>query len=121
MKKDFLSYKENKKPFAKWDLAVLGIIIFLVVILVLVLFIPKAEPTYAYIYKDGNLYKTVKLADRTYPEVIELSGMRIVIETDGVTVTESDCDDGCCLLKGKITKKKDCIVCLPNMITIELK
>ncbi len=121
MKKDFLSYKENKKPLAKWDLAILGIIVFLVIILVLVLFIPKTEPTYAYIYKDGNLYKTVKLADRTNPEVLELSGMCIVIESDGVTVTESDCDDGCCVLKGKISKKKDCIVCLPNMITIELK
>lgn len=121
MKKDFLNYKENKKPFTKWDLTVFGVVVFLVVILLLVIFIPKAEPTYAYIYKDGHIFKTVKLADRENAEIIELNGMRIIIESDGVTVMESNCDDGCCVFKGKITKKKDCIVCVPNMITIELK
>ncbi|MDU5363118.1 MAG: NusG domain II-containing protein, partial [Finegoldia magna] len=38
-----------------------------------------------------------------------------------VSITESDCPDKLCMLKGKIDKPGDVIVCLPNKLVVEIK
>lgn len=120
MKKEYLHYKDIKKPFSKWDLIVLGVVILLVVALLLVIFIPKQSPEYVCIYREGKLVKKVMLSSRDNSEVVEVSGLRILIESDGVSVIQSDCDDHACQKTGKITKKGECVVCVPEMVTIEL-
>ena len=120
MKKDYLFYKSNKKPFSIWDLVVLGVVILLVVVLLLVLFLPKDAPNYINVYREGKLVKKVKIQDINNPIVFETNGIRVLMESDGVTVIASDCDDHACEKIGKITKKGEAIVCVPKTITVSL-
>lgn len=46
---------------------------------------------------------------------------KIHIEQNRVWITESNCPDKLCVLKGKIHRAGDMIVCVPNRIVIEIK
>ena len=120
MKKEYLNYKDIKKPFRIWDFIILGVAILLVVVLLVVVFVPKDTPEVVSIYREGKLVKRFKLADKEVNEVVKVAGLIILVEKDGVSVVKSDCDDHCCQKTGKITRKNECIVCVPDMITVKL-
>ena len=50
------------------------------------------------------------------------TGSNIVIIKDGVVfMNEADCKNQICVKSGKISKKGESIVCLPNKVIVEIK
>ena len=71
---------------------------------------------------DGNVVATYPLAiDRTV-EIDGYEGGRnlLVIEDGYASVTEASCPDGICIRTGKINKKGQSIICLPNRVSVEV-
>lgn len=44
----------------------------------------------------------------------------IIVEGENVYMQSSDCDDQICVRRGKISKAKEMIVCLPNEVLVEI-
>lgn len=81
-------------------------------------------------YDETELYrldldtdKTIVLTNEDIPNIKEGYNVNItiVIEKKYVYVKESNCKDHICMNMGKINKVDDCIVCMPNLITITIK
>ena len=77
--------------------------------------------------KDGATV-TVKENNKTvceYPldtdRQIELEHNTAVIKDGKVYMSEADCKNQICVKTGKISKRGECIVCLPNRVIIEIK
>lgn len=73
------------------------------------------EASYAEIYSDGALVKTVSLA---IDQEFSVEGHNTVTVKDGkIAVTWADCPDGYCMDRGFCSSGGD-IVCLPNRLVI---
>jgi hypothetical protein len=71
----------------------------------------------------GERVKTVRLSDLTESQTVTVDGvyhLTILLEGDGVTVTEADCPTQDCVHTGKITRAGQSIVCLPEQVTVRL-
>ena len=50
------------------------------------------------------------------------TGTNVVVVKDGtVFVSEANCKNQVCVASGKISKKGESIICLPNKVTVEIK
>ena len=45
----------------------------------------------------------------------------VIIENGAVYIKEADCKNGDCVNMGKITKKGESIICLPNKVIVEIE
>ena len=73
------------------------------------------EASYAEIYSDGVLVKTVSLA---VDQEFTVDGHNTVTVSGGkIAVTWADCPDGYCMARGYCSSGGD-IVCLPNRLVI---
>ncbi|MBO4693493.1 MAG: NusG domain II-containing protein [Clostridia bacterium] len=52
---------------------------------------------------------------------IELEHNTAVIKDGEVYMLEADCKNQICVRTGKISKRGECIVCLPNRVILEIK
>lgn len=79
----------------------------------------------AYIYQHGILVKQIDLSSVTEEYTLSFyapdGGINIVlIEPDGITITEADCPDLLCVHQGTIRNDLLPITCLPHQLVIEL-
>ena len=76
----------------------------------------------AEIYVDGQLYKTVNLADDTKVIDIESFGGHNVLEvkSDGVKMISADCPGKVCVHTPKQNISGSIIACLPNRVLVKL-
>ena len=77
---------------------------------------------------DGEIYGTYSLYDSRTVEIIqkdENSRNRvtnvIVIEKGTVRMESADCPDQLCVKQGRIRRKGECIICLPNRVTVSVE
>ena len=71
----------------------------------------------------GEVIEQVSLSALTESKTIDLDGtyhLTVLLERDGVTVTESDCPGQDCVHTGKITQSGQSIVCLPEQVVVTL-
>lgn len=54
-------------------------------------------------------------------EKVVLAHNALVIESGKVRMCEADCKNRVCVKTGSISKRGECIVCLPNRVIIEIK
>ena len=52
---------------------------------------------------------------------VELSGNTFVRKSGTVYMSSADCKNQICVKTGKISKRGECIVCLPNRIILEIE
>ena len=52
---------------------------------------------------------------------VDLGTNKIRIDSDGVSMVYASCPDNLCVHQGKINKKGQSVICLPNRIIIEIK
>ncbi len=82
---------------------------------------PRSGELYAVIYADGAPVRTVDLSAVTAPCIIEVGGCTLGVGRDGVFFTASDCPDGLCVRRGKMTHGGDSMACLPNRVAVTLR
>ena len=107
--------------FRKWDLvAVAGVV--LAAVLVFVCYLPaKGEPAaYAQIYLQGELIRTVSLAE---DQVFTVEGAycnTIEVRDGKIGIRQSDCPGEDCVACGWLEGTGRSIVCLPNGLEIRV-
>ena len=86
----------------------------------LLLQINRAPASAAAVYLEGEKIAILDLSkDQTY----EIDGKYhavITVKDGAVCVSRSDCPNGDCVRSGKINKKGQSIVCLPNRLTVSV-
>lgn len=60
-------------------------------------------------------------ADLNKDREISLSKNTVIIKNKQVYMSYADCPDKICIAKGKISKKGESIICLPNSVSVEIK
>lgn len=107
--------------FRKWDIALIAVVALLAVLLFM-WFLPKetSTGTYAEIYQDGELIKTVSLAqNQTFTADGKYSNT-VTVQDGKIAVTASDCPGEDCVHCGWISGTGRSIVCLPNGLEIRV-
>ena len=105
--------------FQKWDIVIIATVLLLAA-LIFGLYLPvmNESPAYAEIYLDGELVKTVSLAENQ-EFTVEGNYINTVTIQDGkIAVTASNCPGGDCIHCGWIGSTGVSIVCLPNQMEI---
>ena len=102
--------------FRIWDLFILLIVLCLVGAALYLVFAPERGRS-AEIYADGKKIATLSLKENT---VYSLEHLNVVVNGGKVWVERADCLDKICEKTGKIYKKGQIIVCLPNKIVIRI-
>lgn len=70
------------------------------------------------IYEDNKLIYEGSL---TKQKTVKLAHNTVNIEDGEVCMKKSDCKNQICVHKGKISNSRECIVCLPNKVIIEIE
>lgn len=84
--------------------------------LLLLRLVPRGGKT-VLIKKDGTaVYSCPIKEDKT----VALEGNTVVIKDGFVFMEGADCGNQLCVKQGKISKTGESIVCLPNLITVEI-
>ncbi len=85
--------------------------------LCLVLFLPKQNgKTVAISQNEEIIYRLPLSADKT----VVLENCTVKIENGTVFMESSNCSNKICVNTGKISKKNEQIICLPNRVIIEV-
>lgn len=79
----------------------------------------RAETDIVNISEDGRVIRTLDLSHVDKAYTIDLGGNILLVERDGVTMSEADCPDKLCVKQGKLKNGFGAIVCLPNKIMVE--
>lgn len=78
----------------------------------------KEEPGKVIVTVDGSVKGTYLLSDTTE---VEINGANILlIENGKVKMKEADCPDQICVHHRAISKNRETIVCLPNIVVVEI-
>lgn len=75
----------------------------------------------AAVFRDGVVIAEIPLdvsGEYVFPQVPD---MVFTAENGAVSVTESSCGDKTCMRTGKISKRGEVIICVPNKIIVEIK
>lgn len=75
----------------------------------------------AVVSHDGVVIAEIPLdgsGEYVFPQV---GGMVFTAGDGAVSVTESDCGDKTCMRTGKISKRGEAIICVPNKVIVEIK
>ena len=110
---------KRKKGFALfrvWDLFILLIVLALIAGALYLVFAPQ-RGSRAEVFKDGKKVASLAL---NKDAILSLDHLKIVVNGGKVWVEEADCPDKICERTGKIYKKGQAIVCLPNKIAIKI-
>lgn len=100
------------------------IVLFLLIIVVCLLwFLPKGESENlkAEIYLDGEIIHSVVLSELEKEKTVAVGGCEILLQNDGVTFKQSECDDKLCQKRGKMTRSGDSMACVPQKVVVVLK
>lgn len=102
--------------FRPWDALVLVLVLALVAAALYMVFAPSKGNT-AEIFLDGEKMRSIRLDQ---DQVIPLEHMMIHVENGELWVEDADCPDKICEKTGRISKKGQSIVCLPNRVVIKI-
>ena len=83
--------------------------------------LPESGGETAVVSRDGAVIAEIPLdssGEYVFPQV---GGMVFTAGDGTVSVTESNCGDKTCMRTGKISKRGEAIICVPNKIIVEIK
>ena len=109
----------SNKPLALfkiWDILLIALLLALVGLTLYFALSPE-EGTFAEIYLDGKLYRTVSLKEDC---TVELVGLKVVVSDGKVRVEEATCPDKLCEKRGAISRAGESIVCLPARVVVKI-
>ena len=102
----------------KFDIILIGIICAIAAVLSLGLWIFKSEGKTLVVKENNSIVAKYPLnTDRQ----VELAGNTFVIKSGTVYMSSADCKNQICVKTGKISKRGECIVCLPNRVILTIE
>ncbi|MBP5404927.1 MAG: NusG domain II-containing protein [Clostridia bacterium] len=114
------SQRENERKtyalFRVWDVFVLLLVLGLVAAALFMILLPSRGRT-AEVFLDGEKVMTLRLDKDA---VILLEHLTLHVEDGELWVEDADCPDKICEKTGRISKKGQNIVCLPNRVVIKI-
>lgn len=102
----------------KGDIAVIIVCLCFFIISVIACFFLKSSGKTVKIYENNNLKYSYSIYDE---REIKLSHNTVVIKNGYVFMKHSTCKNQICVKSGKKSKSRECIVCLPNKVIIEIE
>lgn len=113
--------KQEHLHFRKGDFLAVVIVV-LLALLVAVCFLPKdsSDAVVAEVYRDGELVKTLSLAEDTSLVITGAYSNTITVEEGKIAITASDCPGEDCVHSGAIHSSGRSIVCLPNGVEVRV-
>lgn len=93
-------------------------VIFGVILLFAMLFIPKTQGTTLVVSINNQEYMRVSLSD---DQTISLPENTVIIKDGKAYVESSLCPDKVCINQGKISKKGETVICLPAKVVLEVE
>lgn len=99
--------------------------IFIIVFIIAAVFVfyallPESGET-AVVSHNGDVIAEISLdvsGEYAFPQV---GGMVFTAGNGAVSVTESSCGDKTCMRTGKISRRGEAIICVPNKVIVEIK
>ena len=110
------------KIFRKWDLALIGGVLVLALIL-LFSFTFAEKGGIAVIEQNGVEWGRYPLLEQQEERILEIGGeyhVRLLLEPGAISFLSSDCPDHTCVRTGKLTQAGQGAVCLPARISIRI-
>lgn len=83
--------------------------------------LPESGGETAVISRDGGVIAELDLDANGFYTCPEVPDMVFSVENGTVSVIESGCGDKTCMRTGKISKRGEAIICVPNKIIVEIK
>lgn len=110
----------RKKFFVPLDIVIYSVIIFCAVLLFCG-FYTKNQGAKVTIFHDGvQIFESSLDEEKKWQWKVGKDFVKIAIEKGMVRVIDSSCPDQTCVHTGKIEKKGQSIICLPNRILIQI-
>ena len=102
----------------KGDIILCAIIVAVALVFAVVFFLVKSDGKTLLVKSDNKvIYEYPLDTDRE----ITLEHNTAVIKDGSVFMLSADCKNQICVKSGKISKRGECIVCLPNRVILEIK
>ena len=102
----------------KGDLTIFVAVCTLAAVLSVIFFFFKSDGKTVLVKTDNKIIAEYPLnADRE----IKLEHNSFIIKNGEVFMDTADCKNQICVKTGKISKRGECIVCLPNMVVLEIR
>lgn len=102
----------------KGDFVIIGAVVMAVVLSIALLFSFSKKGTNVVIKQDDKVIYDNSI---NVNETIQTGTNTIIIRDGEVYVSEANCKNQICVNSGKISKKGESIVCLPNKVIVEIK
>lgn len=102
----------------KKELIITACVLICAVACLLLIKLASKDAAIVKITEDNEVLYTVSLYKDA---VIELEHNTVVVQKGKVYVSRADCKNQICVNTGKISKKGEQIICLPNKIIVEVK
>ena len=119
--------KDNKKIIKiikPMDFLIIFFVLFIASISIIsMIYYKNSDDITAVIKYDGELMHSFDLNKVNKPIEVTVGKdlkVDVLIEKDGVTVVNSQCDDKLCMACGKLTNASQVAICLPARVTVEL-
>ena len=102
----------------KYDYIVCGVVCFIAALLAVLFMFIKSDGETVVVKENNEIIAEYPLdVDRR----VALGHNTFVIASGSVYMSDANCKNQTCVKMGKISKKGECIVCLPNTVIIEIK
>ncbi|WP_051545038.1 NusG domain II-containing protein [Butyrivibrio sp. MC2021] len=112
----------GKKIIGKNDIYLIGILFGVLLLMTFTLLFTEKSGNEVVVTVGGEVVKTFPLDKDTVYEIKGAGGGRnlLVIENGEAYLKEASCPDHLCMSMGRIRRVGQCIICLPNMVTVEI-
>lgn len=102
----------------KLDIIVISAICIFAAVLAVFFFVFKKNGETVVVKQDNKVVAEYSLND---DREVELQSNTFVIKDKKVFMSHADCKNQICVKTGKISKRGECIVCLPNKVILEIQ
>ena len=103
------------------DIILVAVILTAVALMVLLSVLFKKDGDTAVVTVNGKLYGEYPLSRGLTERIISGDGYNLlVIENGKAYVKEASCPDGICVSHRAVKNDRECIICLPNKVVVEI-
>ena len=102
----------------KGDIFIICSVVAIFVLSVILLFSFSKQGSYVVIKQDNKIIYNKSI---NINQTVDTTSNVIVIKDGEVYVSDATCKNQICVNSGKISKKGESIVCLPNKVIVEIK
>lgn len=102
----------------KGDFVIISAVTAMVILSIVLIFVFSKQGSRVVIKQNNEIiYNESIYIDKT----VDTKTNTVVIKNGEVYISDADCKNQICVKSGKISKKGESIVCLPNKVTVEIK